>query len=94
VLGPILWTKLLWVAVPANIICGFLLPMVYIGFIRLQKSEAYLGADTPRGVKGGAWSLGMMVATLVMVAFLGWFAITNGPGWFEQIGDLLGSKGS
>jgi Mn2+/Fe2+ NRAMP family transporter len=94
VLGPVLWTKLLWIAVPTNIVCGFLLPVVYIGFIRLQASDAYLGADRPRSAKGAAWLLGMIVATLVMIVFLGWFAITRGPGCFEQIGQLLSARGS
>ena len=36
----------------------------------------------------------MIVSTLVLVVFLGWFAITEGPGCFEQIGGLLSSKGA
>jgi uncharacterized BrkB/YihY/UPF0761 family membrane protein len=72
-------------AVPTNVVCGFLLPLAYVGFIVLQRNREYLGADRPEGAKGRAWLLGMIVSTLTLVGFLLWFAATNLPSWFEQI---------
>jgi manganese transport protein len=70
VLGPLLWKKLLWLPVPTTIICGLFLPLAYLGFIKLQTTRAYLGSDMPRGRKGVLWVGGMVLATLVLVAFL------------------------
>ena len=73
VLGAVLWTDIsLWVAVPTTLLCGFLLPLAYLGFVRLQRSSVYLGSDLPRGPKATAWIGAMLVAILVLVVFLGW----------------------
>jgi len=64
----------IWVAVPTNIACGFLLPAAYVGFIRLHRSRAYLGADRPDGVRGVLQVAAMSAITAFLVAFLGWFA--------------------
>jgi Mn2+/Fe2+ NRAMP family transporter len=86
VLGSVFWDDMrLWLAVPTNVVCGFLLPLAYVGFIVLQRNREYLGADRPEGAKGRAWLLGMIVSTLTLVGFLLWFAATNLPSWFEQI---------
>ena len=46
VLGSVFWSDLsVWVAVPTSILAGFLLPLAYIGFVKLQRSDAYLGED-------------------------------------------------
>jgi len=76
VLGAVLWTDIsLWVAVPTTLLCGFLLPLAYLGFVRLQRSSVYLGSDLPRGPKATAWIGAMLVAILVLVVFLGWKAV-------------------
>ena len=86
VLGSVFWKDIsLWVAVPTNVVCGFLLPIAYIGFIRLQRSEAYLGADKPRGPLATWWLVGMGVATAVLVGFLGWFAYNNFGPWLAEL---------
>jgi Mn2+/Fe2+ NRAMP family transporter len=86
-LAPLYWSKIaVWVAVPTTILCGFFLPIAYLGFVRLQASERYLGADRPGGVRGFAWLGGMLVGTLVLATFLGWYAWTKGPVWMEQLG--------
>jgi Mn2+/Fe2+ NRAMP family transporter len=64
----------IWVAVPTNIVCGFLLPAAYVGFIRLQRSRAYLGDDRPSGLRGALWLAAMAAITAFLIAFLGWFA--------------------
>ncbi|MCP4905620.1 MAG: divalent metal cation transporter [bacterium] len=86
VLGSVFWNDMrLWIAVPTNVFCGFLLPVAYIGFIRLQRSRAYLGQDRPDGFQGKLWVAGMWVSTSVLVGFLSWFAWNNVPGWLEEI---------
>ncbi len=86
VLGSVFWNDMrLWVAVPTNVFCGFLLPVAYIGFIRLQGSKSYLGADLPTGRLGILWRVGMVVSTAVLVGFLGWFAWSKVPGWWDAI---------
>lgn len=85
VLGSVFWSDIaVWVAVPTNILCGFLLPIAYLGFIRLQTKRAYLGADLPGGAGGRAWLGAMVLSTLVLVAFLGWFALTEGSKYFAR----------
>lgn len=90
VLGAVYWGKMaIWLAVPTSVLCGFLLPIAYIGFIVLQRRREYLGDDMPRGGKGAAWLGAMILSTLVLVAFLGWYAITKGPGFFQQIASAV-----
>ena len=86
VLGSVFWSDIrLWIAVPTNIACGFLLPLAYVGFILLQRSRAYLGSDRPEGWRGKLWLGGMIVSTLVLVGFLTWFAVNNLPQYLEQL---------
>lgn len=86
VLGAVFWDDILvWVAVPTNILCGFLLPAAYVGFILLQRDRRYLGDDTPRGLRGSSWLGAMIVTTTILVVFLVWFAWTRGPSYLEQI---------
>ena len=85
VLGSVFWNDVrLWLAVPTNVVCGFLLPLAYVGFIRLQRNRSYLGDDMPRGTGGAVWLAGMVLSTLVLVAFLAWFAARNLPSYLEQ----------
>lgn len=93
VLGPVLWSKYaMWLAVPTTILCGFLLPAAYIGFILMQRNRDYLGDDTPGGVKGKLWLLGMVLATLVLILFLGHEAIAKLPGYMNQLLEALTTR--
>jgi manganese transport protein len=86
VLGAVFWNDVrLWLAVPTNVVCGFLLPIAYIAFIRLNRSRAYLGEDTPTGLRGTLWTAGMVLSTSVLVGFLGWFAWTEVPAWISKL---------
>jgi len=86
VLGAGLWGDMkLWIAVPTTILTGFLLPLAYLGFVKLQRSRGYLGDDLPRGPRATAWLGAMVLATLVLVVFLGWFTITRGPQFLEDL---------
>ncbi|MCG3125488.1 MAG: Divalent metal cation transporter MntH [Phycisphaerae bacterium] len=75
VLGTVFWAKMaVWVAVPTNIICGFLLPLAYLAFVRLQVSRKYLGDDRPRGLRGAAALAAMILSTALLTGFLAWQA--------------------
>jgi hypothetical protein len=77
-LGCFFWDEIVvWVAVPTSIATGFLLPLAYIGFIKLQRSDSYLGSDRPSGGRGRLILGAMILATSVMVAFLGWYLVTR-----------------
>ena len=81
-----MWSKYAaYLAIPTTIACGFLLPIAYVGFIVLQRNRDYLADDLPRGARGRAWLGGMIVATLVLVVFLAWYALTKGPAYFEGL---------
>lgn len=85
-LGSILWADIaVWIAVPTNIVCGFLLPAAYFGFIKLQGNRDYLGEDFPRGGRGRLWLVGMVGITLFLTAFLAWYAVSKGPGYLEKL---------
>lgn len=90
VLGSVFWSKLsVWLAVPTSVIAGCLLPLAYLGFLKLQTSDAYLGADRPRGWKGWLWNAGIGLATLVLVVFLGSYLIEKGPEFAARIRSLF-----
>ncbi len=85
-LGAVFWGDIkIWLAVPTSILCGFLLPIAYLGFIKLQRSREYMGSEQPKGMRGAAWLFGMGAATLVLIVFLGWYAITKGPAYLKGI---------
>ena len=91
VLGPLYWSDMaVYLAVPTSIICGLFLPLAYLGFIRLQNSEAYLGEDRPQGAGGRLWRLGMIATTLFLTVFLGWYVAQKAPGLWAQ---LIGAAG-
>ncbi len=95
VLGAVYWSEMsIWVAVPTSIVAGLMLPLAYVGFIRLQTSRAYLGADRPEGAKAIAWIAGMVVATLVIAVFIGREVVTRAPGYLDSLGGLLSGGAS
>lgn len=89
VLGSVLWSSLsVWLVVPTSLIAGALLPLAYLGFLKLQLSTAYLGADRPRGLRGTAWAAGMALAILVVTVFVGLYAVDGVPDFLRQLGLL------
>ena len=74
-----------WIAVPTNIVCGLFLPAAYIGFVLLQRRRDYLGDDTPSGIRGRIWLSAMVGTTLFLLVFLGWYVLTNGPGYLSRL---------
>ena len=85
VLGSVFWSDIsLWIAVPTNVVCGFLLPVSYIAFMKLNRSKSYLKEDRPTGLVGALWTAGMCLSIVVLVGFLGWFTWSKVPGWLES----------
>jgi len=92
VLGSVFWSSLsVWLVVPTSLIAGALLPLAYLGFLKLQLSDAYLGADRPRGTRGALWVAGMVLATLVVTVFVGLYAVQRVPDFLRQLGLLQGA---
>jgi manganese transport protein len=92
VLGSVFWSSLsVWLVVPTSLIAGALLPLAYLGFVKLQLSDAYLGADRPRGLRGALWTGGMVLAALVVLAFVSLYAVDRIPDFLRQLGLLSGT---
>ncbi len=69
VLGVFLWSSMgPYVILPTSAICGFLLPVAYLGWFWLNNSEAYLGADMPRGRKRVAFNIAMLLCIATVLA--------------------------
>lgn len=84
VLGSVFWSDMsLWIAVPTNVVCGFLLPISYIAFVKMNRNRDYLGDDTPSGKTATLWTLGMCASILVLVGFLGTYVWNKVPGWIQ-----------
>ncbi len=94
VLGSVFWGSIsVWLAVPTSVIAGALLPLAYVGFIRLQSSRAYLGDDRPRGLLGATWIGAMGVGTAVLVWFFAMSAWKDIPVYWARIASLFGGGG-
>lgn len=67
VLGVFLWSTMgAYVILPTSAICGFLLPVAYIGWLFLNNQHDYLGEDMPRGNRRLVFNL-LMVACITTV---------------------------
>jgi len=69
VLGVFLWSSMgPWVILPTSAICGFLLPIAYIGWFFLNNSRTYLGADRPAGGRRVVYNIAMGLCILTVLA--------------------------
>ena len=85
-LGAVFWGDMrLWVAVPTNVVCGLFLPVSYLGFTLLLRNRRLLGSDRPSGGLGAVWTIGMLLATVVLTVFLATVVVQQTPGFIEQI---------
>ena len=67
VLGVFLWSTMgAYVILPTSAICGFLLPIAYLGWLFLNNSRSYLGNDCPGGGRALLYN-GAMVACILTV---------------------------
>jgi len=86
VMGAWWWSDIsIWVAIPTAILCGIMLPVAYLGFIKLQRSRAYLGDDLPTGVRGTAWLGAMVLTTAIVAVSIGWYLVTKGPDFVQRL---------
>lgn len=81
VLGVFLWTTLgPYVILPVAAFTGVLLPIAYLGWLALNNSAAFMGADRPRGVRALLYNAAMLVCILMVLASVGYSTLV-GLGW-------------
>ena len=69
VLGVFLWSTMgPYVILPTSAICGFLLPIAYVGWLFLNNNADYLGADRPAGGRRSLYNLAMLLCILTVLA--------------------------
>lgn len=69
VLGVFLWSSMgSYVVLPTSAICGFLLPIAYLGWLILNNRRDYLGVDTPRGSRAALYNIAMLLCILTVLA--------------------------
>lgn len=78
VLGVFFWASMgPYVVVPTAAICGFLLPVAYIGWAILNNRPDYLGDAMPRGVKRHLFNLAMGLCIVTVLASVSYYAWIN-----------------
>jgi len=81
VLGVFLWSSMgPYVVLPTSAICGFLLPVAYIGWLVLNNKPNYLGSDTPTGRKALVFNAAMIACVLMVLASVT-YSTAVGLGW-------------
>lgn len=69
VLGVLFWSSMgPYVVLPTSAICGFLLPVAYIGWVVLHNRPDYLGQAMPTGIKKHLFNLAMAVCIVTVLA--------------------------
>ncbi|MDG1389909.1 MAG: divalent metal cation transporter [Halioglobus sp.] len=69
VLGVFLWSSMgAYVILPTSAICGFLLPIAYLGWLFLNNNRAYLGDDCPSGGKRLLFNAAMLLCIVTVLA--------------------------
>ena len=69
VLGVFLWSSMgAYVILPTSAICGFLLPIAYLGWLFLNNNRQYLGEDCPRGGRQLVFNLAMVTCIAMVLA--------------------------
>lgn len=82
VLGVFLWSTMgAYVILPTSAICGFLLPIAYLGWFFLNNSRNYLGADRPSGGRAVLYNGAMALCILTVLASVS-YSTAVAMGWF------------
>jgi Mn2+/Fe2+ NRAMP family transporter len=69
VLGVFVWSTMgAYVVLPTSAICGFLLPIAYIGWLLLNNNKAYLGDARPDGNKRYLFNLAMLICIVTVLS--------------------------
>ena len=81
VLGVFLWTTMgPYVILPTSAICGFLLPIAYIGWTVLNNRRSYLGDDMPIGRRRLLYNTAMIACIVTVLASVT-YSTGVGLGW-------------
>lgn len=81
VLGVFLWSTMgAYVILPTSAICGFLLPIAYLGWLFLNNNRHYLGADCPSGGRALAYNVVMVICILMVLASVS-YSTSVAMGW-------------
>ncbi|MEM7000378.1 MAG: hypothetical protein AAF529_06290, partial [Pseudomonadota bacterium] len=81
VLGVFLWSSMgPYFILPTSAICGFLLPIAYIGWLVLNNRSDYLGDAMPQGSRKLAYNGAMVLCILVVMASVT-YSTGVGLGW-------------
>jgi hypothetical protein len=57
-----------WLPVLASSVALVMMPIAYVAFFVLPNKRSYLGEAVPRGLKGTAWNILLVLAVLVVAA--------------------------
>jgi hypothetical protein len=69
VLGVFVWSTMgAYVVLPTSAICGFLLPIAYIGWAVLHNKKDYLGDARPQGIKRHLFNIAMALCIITVLA--------------------------
>lgn len=69
VLGVFLWSSMgAYVVLPTSAICGFLLPIAYIGWLVLNNKQEFLGDDRPVGARRLVSNTAMVLCIVTVLA--------------------------
>jgi Mn2+/Fe2+ NRAMP family transporter len=69
VLGVFVWSTMgAYVILPTSAICGFLLPIAYLGWLFLNNSRSYLGDDRPEGGRRLLYNVAMVLCIVTVLA--------------------------
>lgn len=81
VLGVFVWSSMgAYVVLPTSAICGFLLPIAYIGWLILNNRQDYLGEDLPKGKVKLIFNLAMILCIFTVLASI-CYTVSVKMGW-------------
>ena len=81
VLGVFVWSTMgTYVVLPTSAICGFLLPIAYIGWLVLNNRYAYLGNDMPQGGRAWLYNFAMTLCITLVLASVS-YSVSVQLGW-------------
>lgn len=82
VLGVFVWSTMgPYVVLPTSAICGFLLPIAYVGWFVMNNRRSYLGADLPVGARRAVYN-GLMLFCIATVLAGVAYSTAVGLGWW------------
>jgi manganese transport protein len=82
VLGVFVWSTMgAYVVLPTSAICGFLLPIAYVGWLVLNNSADYLGADKPAGRRALLYNGAMGLCIAVVLASVSYSTLVKLGMW-------------